>query len=173
MDVSNWVDSGAFKLSDGLNLKASRSIAKSRAETRLSYRSKTSKVDRRKYKKQAILQKLEYEDKMSKISLKSPKNREKLMAKLNLENNVPVSGAQADVALFKMKERHQAKKEKSPSAVKKSAVTPKKQAKAEEFQTVSLLKQLKDSGSSGSKKTMKKGHMKKKDQAILSQIQLM
>ena len=78
MDISNWANSGSFTLSNQLNLKATKSIAQSRAETKLTYRSKTSKIDRRKYKSQALKQKLEYDGKMSQISRKSEKNKMKL-----------------------------------------------------------------------------------------------
>jgi len=187
MDISNWANSGSFTLSNQLNLKATKSIAQSRAETKLTYRSKTSKIDRRKYKSQALKQKLEYDGKMSQISRKSEKNKMKLMDKLKLESNVAVSGAQADVAMYVAKEKYLEKKRKGLVGTKdgvkgsigskvgnKLSSSPNKTKKQENQnnETVDLLKQLKDSHMP-KKKVMKKGYSKKKDTIMLSQIQMM
>lgn len=104
MDLSNWANSGQFHLKDNLNLKKTRSIASSRAESRMSYRSKSSKIDRRKDKKAALLERLEYDAKMTQISRKAPKNRQKLMEKLNQQPRPCSSGSQADIALHKMEQ---------------------------------------------------------------------
>ena len=75
MDINNWVNSkGGFTFKEptlpnsltSVQAKTGeKSIAESRAESRSTYRSITSKVDRRKIKRQNLLDKLQYEADLS------------------------------------------------------------------------------------------------------------
>lgn len=172
MDLDSWVTSGQFKAPKVQNkTNFAQSIAKSRAESRASYRSKTSKLERRKDKKQAFLKKLEFEDKLSQINRKSGPKKEKLTEKLYQEMGNPIhSGAQADIALHKLAEKRMAKKNASGVGKKSGSASQQQQ----NDKTVNLLKQLKDaSNHKAGKSNMKKGRNKKLEQNMLSHIEMM
>merc|ERR1711931_619663 len=120
MDISSWINDSQFKLVNieekfkniveneesspsnplqpSRNIQIAKSTAKSRADTRSSYRSTTSKIERRRDKKSALLTKLksdaEYYGNLKNNKKKKNSFKEPLL--------LPASSAQADIALYKL-----------------------------------------------------------------------
>merc|ERR1712173_554359 len=130
-----------------------KSIAESRAESRSTYRSITSKVDRRRIKRQALLDKLQYEA--------DQKNPKKKSGEMN--HSGPAGFAQADIGMHyiekKKQERRQSKKSLESSKVNKNVKTPEKSKKI--IDSEQNLKQV------------KKGHQAEKHKKAIMQIQKM
>ena len=173
MDINNWVNNkGGFAFKEPTlpnNLSSipartgEKSIAESRAESRSTYRSITSKVDRRRIKRQALLDKLQYEADQKKN--KNNKNGEN-----PINHSGPASSAQADIGMHyiekKKQERRQNKKsmQLSSSKINKNVKTPEKMSKITNSEQ--NLKQVK-------KNKFKKGHQAEKHKKAIMQIQKM
>merc|ERR1712080_328857 len=130
--ISSWINDSQFKLvnieekfkkltenettqptNSSRNIQIPKSTAKSRAETRSSYRSTTSKIERRKDKKIALLAKLKSDaEYYGSKKLKKNNFKEPLI--------LPASCAQADIALYKLAIKKQQKKKKKKKKKKKS-----------------------------------------------------
>jgi len=172
MDINNWVNNKggfAFKeptLPNSLaNISArtgEKSIAESRAESRSTYRSITSKLDRRRIKRQALLDKLQYEADQKKLSKKKTDNDSQLFSG-------PVSGAQADIGIHyieKKKQEKRAAKKQLLGSGKNAKITKNTVVSPDKFSIETDLKQVK-------KNKFKKGHQQKKHNAAIMQIQKM
>merc|ERR1712039_12770 len=168
MDINNWVNNkGGFAFKEptlpnslsGIPARTGeKSIAESRAESRSTYRSITSKVDRRRIKRQALLDKLQYE-----ADQKKNKNGEN-----PISHSGPASFAQADIGMHyiekKKQERRQNKKSMQTSSPSKINKTPEKMSKIGNSEQ--NLKQVK-------KNKFKKGHQAEKHKKAIMQIQKM
>merc|ERR1712183_799384 len=173
MDINNWVNNkGGFAFKEptlpsslqSISAKTGeKSIAESRAESRSTYRSITSKLDRRKIKRQALLDKLQYE-----ADLKKGKS-----GGLSGSSG-PASGAQADIGIHylesKRAERRQNKKmDKSTGKGIKNTMGKNKASKSMVGKSTDIesnLKQVK-------KNKFKRGHQANKHKASIMQIQAM
>merc|ERR1712039_787779 len=148
MDINNWVNNkGGFAFKEPTlpnNLSSipartgEKSIAESRAESRSTYRSITSKVDRRRIKRQALLDKLQYE-----ADLKNPKKNKNS----EINHSGPASFAQADIGMHyiekKKQERRQNKKAMESSKISKNVKTPEKTLGSKIANSDEKLKQVK------------------------------
>merc|ERR1711879_676217 len=138
-----------------------KSIAESRAESRSTYRSITSKVDRRRIKRQALLDKLQYE-----ADLKNPKKNKNS----EINHSGPASFAQADIGMHyiekKKQERRQNKKAAMESSkISKNVKTPEKTLGSKKIaNSGEKLKQVK-------KNKFKKGRQAEKHKKAIMQIQ--
>merc|ERR1712039_99125 len=167
MDINNWVNNkGGFAFKEptlpnslsGIPARTGeKSIAESRAESRSTYRSITSKVDRRRIKRQALLDKLQYEADQKKNNNKNGGE---------VVHFGPASAAQADIGMHyiekKKQERRQNKKESKTNKNSAKTKTPEKLSSDEN------LKQVKKNNNK-----FKKGHQAEKHKKAIMQIQKM
>merc|ERR1711912_143469 len=124
MDINNWVNNkGGFAFKEPTlpnNLSSipartgEKSIAESRAESRSTYRSITSKVDRRRIKRQALLDKLQYE-----ADQKKNKNKNNAGGVPSSIHSGPASAAQADIGMHYIEKKKQERRQNKKAAESK------------------------------------------------------